>query len=167
MAADQTPAPPAGSVAAAWLAAWRDRRLGAFEAVCAGTATYEGPTVDGILRGPREIAAHADLLWRAFPDLTLELAAPALAAGAHVVVPWSATGTHRGDLGSLPATRRHVTLTGVDYLEAAGGRVTRARGFFDLYAAAVQLGVLPQHGTLSERALLALRGFGVRVRGGA
>lgn len=167
MSAHQTPAPLGSPLATAWLAAWRGRELGAFDAVCAGAATYEGPTVDGILRGPREIAAHADLLWRAFPDLVLEPAAPALAAGVHVAVPWRASGTHRGDLGSLPATRRRVALTGVDYLEAGDGRVIRARGFFDLYAAAVQLGLLPQHGTLSERALLALRGFGVRVRGGA
>jgi hypothetical protein len=37
--------------------------------------------------------------------------------------------------------------------------------FFDAYGAAVQLGVLPARGTLSERALLALRGFGLRLDG--
>jgi hypothetical protein len=37
------------------------------------------------------------------------------------------------------------------------------RGFFDLYDAATQLGVLPGHGTLGEKALLMLRGFGLRA----
>ena len=37
------------------------------------------------------------------------------------------------------------------------------RAFFDAYDAAVQLGVLPARGTLGERALLMLRGFGLRA----
>jgi hypothetical protein len=40
------------------------------------------------------------------------------------------------------------------------------RGFFDLYDAAVQLGVLPSRGSLGERALLVLRGFGLRAARG-
>src|SRR5204862_14570 len=43
------------------------------------------------------------------------------------------------------------------------GRIRRARGFFDLYGAAMQLGLLPAHGSLGERALLVLRGFGLRL----
>ena len=38
------------------------------------------------------------------------------------------------------------------------------RAFFDLYDAATQLGVLPGRGTLGEKALLVLRGFGLRSR---
>jgi hypothetical protein len=38
------------------------------------------------------------------------------------------------------------------------------RAFFDLYDAAVQLGVLPAHGGMGERALMLLRGFGLRAR---
>jgi hypothetical protein len=38
------------------------------------------------------------------------------------------------------------------------------RAFFDAYDAAVQLGVLPARGTFGERALLMLRGFGLRSR---
>ncbi len=36
------------------------------------------------------------------------------------------------------------------------------RAFFDVYGAAVALGVLPKPGTLGGRALLLLRGFGLR-----
>ena len=48
------------------------------------------------------------------------------------------------------------------YAELAGERVARIRVFFDLYAVAVQLGVLPRSGSLGERALMLLRGFGLR-----
>ena len=41
-------------------------------------------------------------------------------------------------------------------------RLLRIRAFFDAYGAAVALGVLPRPGTVGERALLMLRGFGLR-----
>jgi hypothetical protein len=64
-------------------------------------------------------------------------------------------------VGALPATGRFVTLHGVHYLQLRDGDVRRARGFFDLYEVAVQLGLLPRRGSLGESALLVLRGFGL------
>ena len=77
----------------------------------------------------------------------MEATAPPLFRGAHACVPWRALGTHRGDLGqALPATDRFVTVHGLHYLELTDGAVRRARGFFDLYDAATQLGLLPARG---------------------
>ena len=45
-------------------------------------------------------------------------------------------------------------------------RLLRVRAFFDLYEAATQLGVLPGRGSLGEKALLVLRGFGLRAARG-
>jgi hypothetical protein len=81
---------------------------------------------------------------------------------AFACVPWRAAGTHRGQLAALPGSNRFVTLHGVHYMELADGRVRRARGFFDLYEAGIQRGLLPGRGSLSETALLLLRGFGLR-----
>ena len=90
---------------------------------------------------------------------------PPLARGEHVCIPWRAAGTHRGDVANwLPATDRFVSLHGLHYLELADGLVRRARGFFDLYHAASQLGILPARGGMGETVLLMLRGFGVRRR---
>jgi hypothetical protein len=66
----------------------------------------------------------------------------------------------------LPATERFVTLHGLHYIELSDDAVRRARGFFDLYDAATQLGLLPARGGLGEAALLLLRGFGLRRRPG-
>ena len=84
--------------------------------------------------------------------------------GTFACVPWRAIGTQKGQFGALPATDRFLILHGLHYLELEGGRVRRARGFFDLYDAATQLGLLPSRGGLGETALLLLRGFGVRRR---
>jgi hypothetical protein len=56
-----------------------------------------------------------------------------------------------------------VVIHCVFYCELEDDRLMRVRAFFDLYEAAVQLGVLPGRGTLGEKALLVLRGFGLRV----
>ena len=71
-------------------------------------------------------------------------------------------GTHRGDLSGLPASGRFLSLHGLHYVELADGRIRRARGFFDLYDGAIQLGLLPGHGGLGEATLMLLRGFGLR-----
>ena len=47
-------------------------------------------------------------------------------------------------------------------LERSRERLWRVRGFFDVYGAAVELGILPRPGTLGERALMMFRGYGLR-----
>ena len=145
-----------------WRAAWQGA---GFEPCCTPDVTYQDPVAVDLLRGVDALDSHAATLRGAFPDLRIEATAPPLVRGTHACVPWRALGTHRGDIGEmLPASDRFVTLHGLHYLELADGGVRRARGFFDLYDAATQLGVLPARGGLGETALLLLRGFGLRRR---
>src|SRR2546423_407967 len=76
---------------------------------------------------------------------------------------WRLAGAHTGASAGIPASGRFGVLQGIHYLELADGRVRRARGFFDLYDAAVQLGLLPARGSLAEAALMLVRGFGLRA----
>ena len=149
------------ALAERWRAGWEGS---GFEACCTPDVTYEDPVAVDLLRGVEALDAHAAELRHAFPDLSLEATAPPLVRGANACVPWRALGTHRGDIGQLPATDRFVTVHGLHYLELTDGEVRRARGFFDLYDAARQLGLLPARGGLGETALLLLRGFGLRRR---
>ena len=145
-----------------WRGAWQGK---GFEFCCTPDVSYEDPVAVDLLRGVDALDLHAAGVRRAFPDLVVEATAPALSRGEHICVPWRALGTHRGDLGEMvPATDRFVKLHGLHYLELADGAVRRARGFFDLYDAATQLGLLPARGGLGETALLMLRGFGLRRR---
>jgi predicted ester cyclase len=145
-----------------WRAAWQG--VG-FEACCTPDVSYEDPVATEPLRGIDALERHALALRRAFPDLRIEATAPALVRAGHACFAWRATGTHRGDLGSiLPATERPIALHGMHFVELSDGLVRRARGFFDLYDGATQLGLLPARGGLGETALLVLRGFGLRRR---
>ena len=147
-------------------AAWSGREPGAFHAVCAADVHYEDPVCGEPLEGPDRLGAHAARLWAMFPDARVERTGPRLTDGGYLAAPCKVLGTHRGEVDELPPTGRFLVVQVVFFcqLDADGRRLWRVRAFFDAYDAAVQIGVLPARGTLSERALLMLRGFGLRSR---
>jgi hypothetical protein len=145
---------------------WRDAWAGGgFGRCCTPDVSYEDPVAVGPLSGVDAVERHAASVRSAFPDLRLEPTSPPLGRAPHACFPWRALGTHRGEVSAmLPATDRFVTVHGLHYVEISDGLIRRARGFFDLYDAAQQLGLLPARGGLGETAMLLLRGFGLRRR---
>jgi hypothetical protein len=123
---------------------------------------YEDPLLTEPLQGADAIAARAQVLWGAFPDVRLNPTGPRLTDGRHASAPAKLLGTHREPLGALAATNRFVVVHVVFFAELRDGRLFRVRAFFDAYGAGVALGVLPKPGTLGGKALLLLRGFGLR-----
>jgi hypothetical protein len=150
------------SLAGRWRAAWAGD--GGFDSCCTPDVGYEDPIAVDPLEGVEALEAHAAGLRGAMPDLRIEATSPPLGRAGHACIPWRLAATHKGDTAVLPATDRFVVLHGLHYVELTDGRVRRARGFFDLYDAATQLGLLPARGGLGETALLLLRGYGLRRR---
>ena len=147
-------------LADAWSRAWTEGA--GFAACCTVGISYEDPRAIEPLTGLDPIERHAQALRTAFPDVHVEHTAPALQRGAHACIPWRLRGTHLGRLAGLPGTEEKIVIHGLHYVELTDGRISRARGFFDLYDGSIQLGLLPARGGLGESALLLLRGFGVR-----
>ena len=148
------------ALAELWSAAWIGDA--AFVDCCTTGVSYEDPLAVEPLVGLDPLERHAAALRAAFPDVRVERPAPALQRGGHACVPWRLHGTHQGRLAALPPTERSLVLHGLHYLELSDGRISRARGFFDLYEGSIQLGLLPARGGLGETALLVLQGFGLR-----
>jgi steroid delta-isomerase-like uncharacterized protein len=150
----------------AFQGAWMSRDPERFRETCAPDLHYEDPLCERPLTGPAALGEHAERLWASFPDVRLERTGPRLTDGQYVAAPVKVLGTHRGEVAGLPATGRFVVVQTVVFceLERDGRRLWRVRAFFDLYDAATQLGVLPRAGSLGERALLLLRGFGLRAQ---
>ena len=146
-----------------WEAAWSSKDRTAFAPLCCDNVSYEDPVIAEPLTGADEIAAHAARLWAAFPDARLQKLGKRLTDGQFVAAPSKLLATHREALEGLPATNKFVVVPCVFYCEVEHGKLLRVRAFFDLYDAATQLGVLPARGTLGEKALLVLRGFGLRA----
>ncbi|HUE26588.1 MAG TPA: ester cyclase [Solirubrobacteraceae bacterium] len=149
-----------------WEAAWSSKDSAAFAPLCAADVHYEDPLTPEPLEGAAELGRHAARMWAAFPDARMERTGERLTNGKYLAAPCKLLATHRAPLEGLPATNRFVVVHCVFYCELRDERLLRVRAFFDLYDAAVQLGVLPGRGTLGEKALLVLRGFGLRAARG-
>jgi steroid delta-isomerase-like uncharacterized protein len=136
----------------------------AFMALCAPDLHYEDPLTRSPLHGVAELSEHAERLWRAFPDITFERAGERLTDGRFVALPVRAFGRNTGVLDGLPASHREIELRAVFWCELDLGRTRlwRVRTVFDAYGAAVALGLIPRPGTLRNRAVLALQGYGIR-----
>jgi predicted ester cyclase len=149
-----------------FLAAWSGADIGAeLAATCAPDLHYEDPlTFKGPLHGPAALTEHAARLRAAAPDARLERVGELLSDGRFVAAPVRLSATHDGELETFPPTGRAISVHAVFYceLDEARTRLWRVRAFFDLYDAAIQLGVLPRPGSIGERALMLLRGFGLR-----
>ncbi|MBV9607479.1 MAG: ester cyclase [Solirubrobacterales bacterium] len=146
-----------------WEAAWSGKDEAAFSAVCSTKIHYEDPLTSEPLEGLDQFMRHPTRLWAAFPDARVEQTGERLTNDRFVAAPCKLLATHRAALEGLPATNRFVVVHCIFYCEVRRNRLLRVRGFFDLYDAATQLGVLPGHGTMGEKALLMLRGFGLRA----
>ncbi len=150
-----------------WEAAWSGKDQDAFADLCTARVHYEDPLTSEPLEGPAELGRHAARLWAAFPDARLERTGERLTNQHFVAAPSKLLATHKAPLEGLPATNRFIVVHCLFYGELHRQRLLRVRAFFDLYEAATQLGVLPSRGTMGEKALLVLRGFGLRAARGS
>jgi len=134
-----------------WEAAWSGRDPAGFEPWCdPDDIHYEDPLTPEPLESAAAIGRHAQRLWTGFPDARVQTTGPRLLdANGYAAAPMKLLATHTAELYGLSPTGRFVIVHGV-------------RVFFDLYDAATQLGVLPRPGTMGEKALLMLRGFGLK-----
>ena len=147
----------------AWERAWSGRDPSRFESLCAEEFAYEDPLTPEPLHGAPALVARARALWTAFPDARVNATGERLSDGRFACAPCKVLGTHEGPIGNIAPTGRFVVVHAIVYAELTpDGRLLRARAFFDAWGAATTLGVLPKPGTAGERALLLLRGFGLR-----
>jgi steroid delta-isomerase-like uncharacterized protein len=147
----------------AWEAAWSDKDEAAFARICTPDVHYEDPLVGEPLEGVEALCGHVRELWTAFPDARLQKLGDRLTDGRFVAAPSKLLATNREALGGLPPTNKFIVVPCIFYCEVQHGRLLRVRAFFDLYDTATQLGILPSRGSLAEKALLILRGFGLRT----
>ncbi len=149
----------------AFEAAWAAKDPQGFAPLCTADLHYEDPLTQP-LEGAAELGMHAERLWAVFPDARVEQTGPRMTGGRHVAAPVKLVATHRGELEGLPPTGRFLVAHAVLVCELAPDEdlLWRVRAFYDAYGAGVQLGVLPEPGSLGGKAMLMLRGFGLRSR---
>lgn len=117
-------------IAERWMSLWQDADLRLVEELHAGDFVDHGAAGrradrmgvrDGILE-----------LRQAFPDFhaTIEdLIVDELSS--KIVVRWTATGTHRGDLPGLQASGRKISFRGIEILQVVDGKIVERWGEWD------------------------------------
>jgi steroid delta-isomerase-like uncharacterized protein len=74
----------------------------------------------------------------AFPDIEVEID-ELVADGERVAVATTFTGTHQGELMGVAPTGRRVSVTGIDVVRVAGGKIVEHRGLTDIVGLMRQL----------------------------
>lgn len=133
-----------------------------FVAVMAEDIVFEHSLAPATMHGRAEVRAfYINSVWKAFPDLTLELTdGPFFHPSApRFSFRWLAAGTHTGPLDppGLVATGKRVEIDVREIAEARDGLVSQIHLVLDAADVMRQLGVLPARGSRGERALATLQ----------
>jgi predicted ester cyclase len=124
----------------AYFGAWNRRDAQAIVAAFDPGGTYTDPAAGEALQG-EAMAAYADGLFAAFPDLCFELQEPRPTGPGTFVAEWTMRGSNTGPLNGAPPTGRRVALPGVDLVELGDPGLRSVRGFFDQQTLVEQLGL--------------------------
>jgi steroid delta-isomerase-like uncharacterized protein len=112
------------------------------EIVAPGWLSHDPQNPFSADRGPEGLKSLAGLYRAAFPDLSVTVEAQ-YEDGDVVVSRWAATGTQNGDLPSLPATGRTVTVGGIVIDRFEGDKVAETWQHWDTLGMLQQLGAVP------------------------
>jgi steroid delta-isomerase-like uncharacterized protein len=102
---------------------------------------------------PLDLDATKDFyaaLYTAFPDLKHKIIEQ-ISAGNKVVTRWEATGTHRAEFMGIAATRRKITLTGINIYTLTRGKLSASHVNWDMLSLMQQIGAVSQRLALPPR----------------
>lgn len=76
------------------------------------------------------------------PDLRVQID-DMIAQGDRVVARWTARATHQGTFLQIPSTGKQVTISGIDIMRIADGKIVEHWGYQDQLGFVKEIGVLP------------------------
>ncbi len=141
-----------------------------FVAVMTEDVVFEHSAAPALMHGRTEVSAfYRDNIWKAFPDLTLELMdGPFFHLHApRISFNWLAAGTHTGPLDppGLAPTGKRVEMDVREIAEIRDGLASRIRLVVDMADLMRQLGVLPARGSHGERAIAMMQRLQMKLSG--
>jgi steroid delta-isomerase-like uncharacterized protein len=93
-------------------------------------------------KGIEAYKQFVDLYLNAFPDIRFQIE-DEISDGDTVVVRWTVTGTHNGDLPGLPRTGRPISVTGITIARLSDGKFVESWNNWDALGMMQQLGAVP------------------------
>ena len=86
------------------------------------------------------VAAYAEGLWKAFPDLSFERMGMRFVGNGSVATQWMMKGTNSGPFQGQPPSGRCINLPGADFIQIEGDKIRSAKVYFDTGEFLRQLG---------------------------
>ena len=86
----------------------------------------------------------------AFPDIHFTIE-DEIAQGDKVVIRWTVTGTHKGDLMGISPTGKQCTGTGITIYRFSGGKIQESWSNWDALGMMQQLGIVPPIGEAGKQ----------------
>jgi steroid delta-isomerase-like uncharacterized protein len=139
--------------------AWNRHDADGIVATFAGGGIYTDPATAGPLAGAA-IAAYAQSLWGAFPDLSFETLSLTHNDQGFLSAEWLMKGTNTGEIMGLPPTGRSIALAGADFARIEDGQIVSLQGYFDSGAVPRSLGL----DIIVQPSSIGPFGFGTSVR---
>jgi steroid delta-isomerase-like uncharacterized protein len=131
-----------------WFAAWSSQQPGQVLELITDDIVFDDSYWPQTMRGHAQVREYAELLFRAFPDLTFVSAAAPLVAsdGPWAMLLWRSWATNTGPLDplGLPATGKRYEGVGAEFHEYRDGKLARLMVVFDAADIMRQLGLLPE-----------------------
>jgi steroid delta-isomerase-like uncharacterized protein len=106
---------------------------------------YVGHTPDGVLQGRAGARQHYNTYITAFPDCNIAID-DLLAEGDKVLVRWTATGTHRGELAGIAPSGKRISVPGNLIVRISSGKIIEDHNLWDTLKLAQQIGAVGQIG---------------------
>ena len=99
------------------------------------------PAATHTMHGPEAVKQNATMYRTAFPDLHLHIE-DTISDGDNVVVRWTSTGTHTGDLQGIAPTGKSTSSTGITIARFVNGKIAEEWSNWDTLGLMRQLGVV-------------------------
>jgi steroid delta-isomerase-like uncharacterized protein len=130
---------------------WNGRKPELFNEFITPDASSHDPNTPEMGKGPDGYRKVFKLYTNAFPDSRLTID-DLIDAGDKVVHRWTATGTHKGELGGIAPTNRRIEVNGVTIYRFAGGKIAEQWVHWNALGLLQQVGVVPAEVTPAKAA---------------
>lgn len=124
---------------------WNNRKQDLVNELVAPSHKHIDSNTPDLGNGPEGYKRLVTLYTTAFPDLQIKLH-DTLSEGDKVVMAWTVTGTHKGDLRGIAPTNKKISVEGITIGRYANGKLVESRVNWDALGMMQQLGVVPAIG---------------------
>ena len=95
-------------------------------------------------QGPEGAKRYAQAIRTGFGDEVSISHDDSIVSGDRIVIRWTASGTHKGDLLGVPATGRPIKITGIDIFRVQDGKLAELWQNWDQLQMLQQIGAVPE-----------------------